>query len=286
MPSPLAGRRILITRPKHQATTTALTLRALGAVPISIPLITLGPPPDLARVAEAVRVLADYDLVAFTSANAVRFFLEALLGQGHDVSRLRASRIAAIGEGTASALDHAGVCAEIIPAVFVGEALAQAILEDPILRNLLPQRAPRVLILRALVAREVLPQSLRAAGYLVDTVAVYETRPTPSTHAEELISRLEAHVLDDLLLTASSAATRLANLLGSRATSLLQGVTLASIGPITTATLENRGLAVQVTATEQTLEGVISALETYHRQKHADHYGQQRPVANRSVSRS
>jgi len=268
MPSPLAGRRILITRPEHQAAATAFHLRALGAVPISIPLITLAPPPDPARVAEAVRDLADYDLVAFSSANAVRFFLEALLGQGHDAGSLRIRRIAAIGEGTASTLEQAGVCAEIIPVTFVGEALAQAILEDPIFQNLLFQRPPRVLILRALVAREVLPQSLRAAGCLVDTVALYETRPTQSSFGEEVISRLEAHALDDVVLTASSAATRLANLLGSRATSLLQGVTLASIGPITTTTLRNRGLAVHVTATEQTLEGVISALKAYHRQRH------------------
>ncbi len=272
MPSPLAGRHILITRPEHQAEATALRLRALGAVPVTIPLITLAPPPDPVRVTASVRDLADYDLVTFTSANAVRYFLDALHAQGHGASRLSMNRIAAIGEGTACALDQAGVGAEIIPAIFVGEALAQAVLEDPILQQLLPQRPPRVLILRARVAREVLPQTLRAAGCLVDTVAVYETRLTPSAHGEELLSRLEAHALDDVLVTASSAATRLANLLGSRATSLLQGVTVASIGPITTTTLEDRGLAVHVTATEQTLEGVISALEAYYRQGHPGHH--------------
>ncbi|MDP2875446.1 MAG: uroporphyrinogen-III synthase [Holophaga sp.] len=132
----------MITRPEHQAAATALHLRALGAVPISLPLIALASPPNPAQVAETVQGLADYDLVALTSANAARFFLETLLGQGHDASHLRANRIAAIGKGTASTLEQAGVYAAIIPVIFVGEALTQAILDYTILQNLLPQRAP------------------------------------------------------------------------------------------------------------------------------------------------
>lgn len=264
VPGPLSGKRLLITRPEGQSAVTAGFLRRHGAEPIVMPLITLAPPPDPAGVAEAVRNLEDYDLVAFTSVNAVAYFLAEIEAQGRDAGNFGSARIAAIGAGTATALARRGVHVHIVPRAFVGEALAQAVLDDPAIQELLPHHRPRVLILRALVAREVLPQRLREAGCDVDVVPVYETQPVSASCRNELISRLETHAIDCVMLTSSSAANGLVDLLGSRAVELMQGVVVSSIGPITTATAEHRGLTVHVEAAEHTVIGAISALESHY----------------------
>jgi uroporphyrinogen III methyltransferase/synthase len=145
----------------------------------------------------------------------------------------------------------------------VGEGFATAILEDPAVKARLSAGRPRILIPRALVAREVVPERLRAAGCDVDIVPVYETRPASAERRDELISRLEARTIDCVMLTSSSTADSLVELLGPRAQELLQSVLVASIGPVTTATAQRRGLTVAVTATVSTVEGVLSALEIH-----------------------
>lgn len=260
---PLFGKRILITRPEGQSAVTADMVKRLGAEAIEVPLITLIEPPDPARLSEAVRRIEHYDLIAFTSENAVVRFCAEIEAQSRNFCVFDKIRIAAIGDGTATVLERMGICVHIVPSAFVGEALAQAILDDPIIQALFSCRSPRVLIPRALKAREVVPERLREAGCAVDIVPVYETRPASTTQCEGLISRFKARTIDCVLLTSSSTADGLVDLLGSRAVELLQGVLVASIGPITTVTAETRGLTVGVTAGENTLAGMLSALESY-----------------------
>ena len=110
----------------------------------------------------------------------------------------------------------------------------------------------------------MVPERLRAAGCEVDIVPVYETRPASVERRDELIARLEARTLDSVMLTSSSTADSLVDLLGPRAPELLQSVLIGSIGPITTATAEKRGLTVGVTATESTVAGLLGALESHY----------------------
>lgn len=259
---PLFGKRILITRPEGQSAAAARMVRLRGAVPFEMPTIALGAPPDPARVTAAVRALDGYDLVVFTSENGVHRFFAEMDTQGRDARAFGKARIAAIGSGTAAALAPRGVRPDIVPRDFVGEALVSAILADPTLQSILSLRPPRVLLPRALVAREVVPDRLRAAGCEVDIVPVYATRPASVERREELIARLEARALDCVLLTSSSTADSLADLLGPRAADLLQSVLIGSIGPITTAAAEKRGLTVGVTAEESTVAGLLTALES------------------------
>ena len=261
---PLFGKRILITRPEGQSAVTARMVRLRGAEPFEVPTIAITPPPDPARVAAAVRELDGYDVVAFTSENGVNRFFEEIAAQGRDARAFGRARIAAIGSGTAAALAPRGLCADIVPDEFVGEAFASAILEDPVIKAMMSGRRPRVLIPRALVAREVVPERLRAAGCDVDIVPVYETRPASSERRDELVARLEARTLDCVMLTSSSTADSLVDLLGPRAAELLESVVVASIGPVTTATARRRGLTVAMTAAESTVAGVLSALEFHH----------------------
>lgn len=261
---PLFGRRVLVTRPRGQAAATARLLRSRGAEPIPFPLIAIEPPPDVERVARAVRELGSYDVVAFTSDNGVAWTFRAIDEAGRDARAFGAARIAAIGPGTAAALAARGLVADIVPREYRGEGLAEAILADP---HVAEKRAAggrvRVLVPRALVAREVLPKTLAEAGCDVDVVPVYETRPASSADRARLIDALEQGRVDVVLLTSSSMADSLCGLLGERARELLARTLVASIGPITTATAERRGLIVGVTATVSTTAGLVEAIERH-----------------------
>ncbi|WP_437676438.1 uroporphyrinogen-III C-methyltransferase [Sorangium sp. So ce131] len=261
---PLFGKRVLVTRPRHQARSTSRLLRLRGAEAVELATIEIHPPPDPARVTEAARGLRRYDAVVFTSENGVACFFTELDRLGLDARAFGAARLAAIGVGTAAALAGRGVRADIVPKEFRGEELAQAILADPVLADRRGASSPvRVLIPRALVAREVLPERLRAAGCEVDVVPVYETRPASAERREELLQALDAAQIDVVLLTSSSTVDSLCDLLGDVAPARLERVLVASIGPITTATAEKRGLRVGVTAEVSTVPGLLDALDRH-----------------------
>ena len=260
---PLSGKRILITRPAGQGSGTARLVRLRGAEPVEFPIIAIGAPPDPAALAKLVRRLDPFDCIVFTSENAVSRFYPEIEALGWNARILDRFRIAAIGRGTAEALVSFGIHVDILPGEFIGESLAQAILDDATVRALLLHGRPRVLILRALAAREVVPERLREAGCIVETIPVYATLPASTARRGELISMLESQTIDCVMLTSSSIANGLADLLGTRAEVILQGVMVASIGPITTAAAERRGLTVGLTAVESTVAGLLLELETH-----------------------
>lgn len=248
---PLFGRRVLVPRAREQAESTARALRERGAEPLVAPLIAIEPPPDGAALTAAVGALATYDWVVFTSANGVARTLAELARQGRDARAFGRAQIAAIGPKTAAALGAGGLRADLVAEEYVGESLATALLARV--------TAPcKVLLLRALVARDALPDALRAAGHDVEVVAAYRTTTPASSEAEAWLA--EGRV-DAVLFTSSSTVTSLTSLLGARAHELLAGVALASIGPITSATLRGEGLEPSVTASEHTVSGLLDALE-------------------------
>lgn len=260
---PLFGKRVLVTRPEGQAAATSDLLRRRGAVPVEFAMIALVPPPDTARVARAARELDRYDVVAFTSENGVAWLFRELDAQRLDARAFGTARIAAVGSATAAALRTRGLIADIVPAVFLGDALAKAIVGDAEVSSRLARGGARALVPRALAAREVLPERLRAAGFEVDIVPVYETRSASADRRDEIVGRLVSRTLDVVMFTSSSTVTNLCDLLGSRAAELLAGVLLASIGPVTTATAQERGLTVGVTAAESTTAGLVAAIEQH-----------------------
>jgi uroporphyrinogen III methyltransferase / synthase len=260
---PLFGKRVLVTRASGQAAATSELLRRHGAEPIELPAIRIVGAPDPARVTQAVRDLGRYDVVVFTSENGVLRFFDAIDSEAKDARAFGRATIAAIGPGTAAALAARGVRADIVPKEFVGEKLAEAILADEGVKAKIAAGGARVLVPRAKVARETMPEMLRAAGSEVDVVPVYETLKASSEQAATLVGMLEAREIDAVMLTSSSTADSVCDLLGARAAELLAPVVVASIGPITTATAEKRGLPVSVTATESTTPGLVAAMERF-----------------------
>ncbi|HEY3500776.1 MAG TPA: uroporphyrinogen-III C-methyltransferase [Polyangiaceae bacterium] len=249
---PLFGKRVLVPRALEQAERTAKAIRARGAEPVLVPLIEFHPPPDRAPLLRAVGALSTYEWVLFTSENGVERTFSALRERGGDARAFGTAKVGAIGPRTADALARYGIAADLVAEEHVGEGLA---------RDLLARGRPkRVLIARALVARDELPRLLREAGAEVDVVAAYETRPVP---VATVLERLDEARADVVLLTSSSIARSLVTALGPRARDHLASLTVASIGPITTKTAEELGVRVDVAAPVHTLDGLLDALERH-----------------------
>ena len=252
---PLFGKRVLVTRALEQAGAAAALLRERGAEPVLVPTIEIHPPPDPAPLRAALaRLATGYDWVAFTSANTVARVWRELAASGRDARAFGAVRIASVGPGTAAALEAHGLVPDAVAKELRGEGVAAAILASAD-----PARPPRVLFPRARVAREALPDALRAAGSAVDVVTAYETRPAPPS--PDLERDLAAGAIDAATFTSSSTADNLCDLLGARAADLLARPRVAAIGELTAEALRRRGVRVDVVPAVSTVPALIDALE-------------------------
>ncbi|HTM45809.1 MAG TPA: uroporphyrinogen-III C-methyltransferase [Polyangiaceae bacterium] len=251
---PLFGKRILVPRAQEQAQFAADAIRQRAAEAVVFPVIEIHDPADPKPLQLATQNLAQYDQVLFTSANGVQRFFAELGRQHKDARALAGCKVGVIGPRTGAALRQYGVVADVIAEQFVGESLAAA---------LLPLKPKRVLIPRALVARDELPKLLREAGAQVDVVAAYETKPVSAEKMAELIDSFEQGSIDVALFTSSSTVSSLCDALGEKAPEILGHTTVACIGPITANTAQERGLRVDVLAEQYTLDGLLDALEQH-----------------------
>jgi len=243
---PLFGQRILTTRAGM-----AEPLRALGADVIELPAISIEPPLDAAPLADAIAQLAIYDWLVFTSANGVKGFLKALDESSVDLRQLRA-RLCAVGPATAAALAALHLKVDVIPDEYVAESLVAAMAKFDL-------SGQRILLPRAAVARDVVPDALRNRGAQVDIVEAYRT-VVPATD----LSSIKA--VDWVTFTSSSTVKNFLALGGGLL--LERGAQVASIGPVTSETARQHGLIVAAEATDFTLAGLIAAVVEY-RQTHS-----------------
>lgn len=243
---PLHGRRVVVTRARAQASGLARTLRELGAEVVELPAIRIEPRIDSEEVQKVAGALGIYELVCLTSPNGVRLLFEAMENAGLDARALAGVTVAAIGPGTARALAERGVLADVVPERFVAEGLIEALEDEEV-------AGARVLVARAAEARDVLPDALRERGAEVDVVPLYETvREEP--RAEEIEAAQSA---DYVTFTSSSTVTNLTAVLGDR---FPTGARIVSIGPITSETVRDAGLEVDVEAERHDVDGLLAAL--------------------------
>ena len=253
---PLFGRRILVTRSKEQAGGLAALLRERGADVVLMPTIEIHAPSDPSPMIDVVsQIGTHYRWVVFTSVNGVERLWDEVRRQGRDARIFGAAKIAAVGPGTAAALLRCGLFADLVAKERRGEGLAADLLAA------IGDEKPRVLIARAEVARDVVPDALRAAGCEVDVVAVYKTRSPPRALLEGLSALLDAGEIDAVTFTSSSTVDHLCEALEARAVSLLAKAVVASIGPVTTETATKFGVRVDLTAHEQTMAALAEDLE-------------------------
>ncbi len=251
---PLFGKRILMTRAKEQAVELAERLASYGAEPVEAPTIKIVPPIDWAPVDRAIRTIASYGWVIFTSVNGVATFMTRLWTNGVDSRCLAGKRICCIGPRTARELEKFGVRADIVPAEYQAEGVLAAVGAKEI-------ATARILIPRAEVARELLPEELRTRGAHVDVVAVYRT-VIPDAEVEGWRQQLIDRQIHAVTFTSSSTVRNFFEMLGGmdQARPLLQSVAVACIGPITAKTAEEYGLTVSVMPGENTIPALVDAI--------------------------
>jgi len=249
---PLLGTRVVVTRARQQASSFSHRLWELGAEAIELPAIRIAPPADdYAALDQAITELAQYDWILFTSVNGVHHFWQRLIKMGKDARQLAHLRIAAIGSATAQALQQYSIMADLIPKEFVAESLLEALSNEGITNQ-------HFLLPRADIARQALPQGLRAAGAHVTEVDAYRTvLGQPDAHT---IASLQDGV-EIITFTSSSTVRNFMALLAAQGmTELIEHAIIATIGPITTRTAHELGLSVAIQAEPYTIAGLIEAI--------------------------
>lgn len=251
--SPLFGKRVLITRPAHQADAFARTMYARGVEPILASTIAIVPPDDVHAAHRALDELAHYGWVVFTSQNGVDAFFDRLGSLDADARYIGKTKVAAIGAKTAERLREHGVRADLVPSAFISEEIGRALIEAT-------HDGERILIYRAQEARDVLPQMLADAGRAPAVVAAYKTIFDVDPQFAHKVQRA-----DVLTFTSASTVRGFVELLGGHeeAVHAARGKLIACIGPITAEAAEAVGLHVDVVADVYTTEGLLDALEAH-----------------------
>lgn len=252
---PLTGWRVLVSRAKKQAGALSDELRAKGAEVLEIPFIEIRQPRSFRPLDDSLRVISEYDWLILTSVNGVQSFFERLEKLGISKRKLLHLRLAAIGPATKTAIEKHGLKVTVTPAEYVAESVVES------LRNRVFRK--RVLLCRAKVARDVIPRELRKLGAYVDVVEAYET-VIPKTSRARLRAALRSgkNRPDVITFTSSSTVRNFMSLLNIRSgqSKLLKGIYNASIGPITSDSLAENGLNVDIQAGEYTIPGLVEAI--------------------------
>ncbi len=257
---PLAGCRVLVSRAKKQAGALSDALRELGCEVIEIPFIEIRAPRSYQPLDAALRNLGQYDWLILTSVNGVDALFERLARKRLPASALAHLNIAAIGPATKNAIERRGLPVSVTPKEYVAESVVKA------LRRRVKNQ--RVLLVRARVARDVIPRELRQAGAEVDVIEAYETVAPPAS-----ARRLRALLANPdrrphaITFTSSSTVKNFVKLMGVRAARNAlrkpaggQSIHSASIGPVTSATLREFALPVDIEAAEYTIPGLVAAI--------------------------
>jgi uroporphyrinogen III methyltransferase/synthase len=246
---PLFGRRIVVTRTRQQAGVLSAQLRSLGADVTELPTIKIVPPENLMEFGELVRDSFQYDWVVFTSPNGVTAFFELFFKLYDDARALGSARIAAIGPGTAKRVKDFHLAVDLQPEEAVAERLVEAFQRHESVENL------KFLLVRAANARDVLPKRLAQMGAIVDEAIAYRTVPETDD-----ITGARKRFLDEGadLITFTSSST-VENFLAIKLP-WPKGIKTASIGPITSGTMKDAGLQVDVEATQHDIDGLVEAI--------------------------
>lgn len=255
---PLFGKTIVITRAREQASTLRQQLELLGANVIEFPTIRIRANTNSSELKPYLDQVQSYDWLIFTSPNAVTLFQKALLENQQDWRVLGKAKIAVIGPATRDVLMQAGIQADLLPGKFVAESLFASLEKAESLNG------KRVLMPRADIARDYLPNALRNAGAIVDDIPLYFTElPTDGEDIQTLVDALENNAVDVITFSSSSTADNFAKRLApalEKNPNLLDSCKLASIGPITSETIKKQFGRVDIEASIYTIDGLLSAI--------------------------
>jgi uroporphyrinogen-III synthase/uroporphyrinogen III methyltransferase/synthase len=247
----LTGRRILVTRAAHQASKLSEGLRELGATPVEVPVLEIQPPESFTLLDAAIRQLHSYDWLIFTSANTVRALAARAEALEIPVQQPFSLKVAAVGEATANAAMQKGFLVAHVPETYVAESLLEELKGQV--------SGKRILLARAAIARDLIPEALLAAGAVVDVVDAYRN-VLPEAAVAQLQQAITAGI-DAATFTSSSSVTHLEEAARRAAIPFpFTDVRAISIGPITSQTLRNAGWEPAAEANPSDIPGLIAAL--------------------------
>ena len=256
---PLFGRRIIVTRARAQASNFAEYLESYGAEVIEFPTIETQPIPNNAALDRAIAQLAAYNWVIFTSVNAVEYFYHHLRENSKDTRSLGITRVCAVGRKTVEALNQIGIRADYVPSQYRGAVLA-AELEGV--------EGRKILLPRASIAADDLPNGLRDRGAIVDAIPIYETVKAGAEGCEALGADLHNGRIDMVTFTSSSTVTNFLEMFDSQPFAvLLDQVHIAVIGPSTEATAKANGLTVDIMARQASVESLAEEIVEFYTRK-------------------
>ncbi len=254
---PLFGQRILVTRAREQASVFSRMIEEAGGEAWEAPTIAIDSAADTPELQAAVQHAGEYDWIIFTSVNGVCAFFDCMRENGLDIRRLGQAKICAIGPKTKEALEEKGLVVAAMPEKFVAESVIECL--QPLL-----QPGERILLPRSDLARKVLVDALVQMGMQVDEVIAYYTKKVDRFDAE-ILEKLRDKSIHIVTFTSSSTVKNFMELIGDVA--LLQGIKLASIGPVTTKTLAEFGLTPDIEAKDYTIAGLYDAIvEAVHKE--------------------
>ena len=249
---PLFGRRIVVTRARAQASELSDHLTQLGAEVLEFPTIRIEPPASPEPLRQAIRQLSQYDWIIFTSVNSVESFFEHLYAAGRDGRHFSSANVCAIGPATAQRLRAFGIIADLVPEEYVAGSIIDSLSSSGEVSG------RRILLPRADIARPDLPTALKKLGATVDEITAYRTVPE-NAPKDDIIDALEQDSIDWITFTSSSTVRNFFDQIDAK---LLTGkkLRLASIGPITSATIKENNLTVDTEAEEYTIGGLIETI--------------------------
>ena len=258
---PLEGRTIIVTRAASQAADLTTMLEGYGAYVIVCPTIEIREPDNYERLDEALDHLYGYDWLIFTSTNGVDFFLKRLTDRGQQIDDLDEIKVCAIGQRTADKLHDAHIHVDLVPSQSTAEGVFTALAEfaggDEHLRGL------NILLPRAAVGRDVLPDALQKAGARVDVVTTYQTVLPDNIDRGKLAAML-AGSGDCIAFTSPSTIKNLAKLFDTHDLGkTLPNIVVACIGSVTAEAAVEYGLHVDIQPNQFTTRDLAQAIADY-----------------------
>ncbi len=249
---PLFGKKIVVTRTRSQAGELSARLRCLGADVDEMPTIRIEPPENIKEFAELVQDSHKYSWIIFTSPNGVDSFFDMFFKLYKDARSIGGAKIAVIGPGTQKKVQDYHLSVDLIPDEYVAEGLVKKMLEVGSVEN------ETILLVRPSTARDVISEGLTEAGAIVDEAIAYQT-VCESEDPTGAVQRFQAGDTDLITFTSSSTVESFIDM----DLPIPDHLIIASIGPITSKTLQSAGLRVDIEAKVSNIPGLVSAIEDY-----------------------
>jgi uroporphyrinogen III methyltransferase/synthase len=248
---PLSGKGVVITRPEEQSGDLTALLRETGARVIIFPTIQIVPPDRFDDLDQAIDAITIYDWIIFTSANGVKFFFKRFRELKKDIRDMKGPGICAIGPATASSIENMGLRVDIVPDEYISEGVVKAF-EG---RNL---QGKKVLLPRAEIARDIIPDGLSKLGATVDVITAYRT-VNSGRKKDELYYWIKQNKVDVITFTSPSTVTNFIDIIGNNER-LPENIKIACIGPVTSAAAQEAGLNVDIMQGPYIISGLVKAI--------------------------